>query len=83
MIDDLAATFGLRRSDLNVVGFNITHFYIRKTPFHQRATAKGLFCGSALRLILRDGTKIYGNNNEVPRYIIHQEQYDIQQLRLP
>jgi len=47
MIDDLAATFGLRRCDLNI-----------------RSAAKGLFCGSALRLILQDGTKFYGSNNE-------------------
>jgi hypothetical protein len=35
----------------------------RFTP--KRSAAKGLFCGSVLRLILRDGTKIYGNDSEV------------------
>jgi meiotic recombination protein SPO11 len=34
------------------------------TPI-KRSAAKGLFCGSALRLVLQDGTKIYGNNYEV------------------
>ncbi|PAV18857.1 topoisomerase acting in meiosis [Pyrrhoderma noxium] len=46
-IDDLAATFSLSRSDLNI-----------------RASLKGLYCGSALKIRLLDGTTLVGHETE-------------------
>ncbi|PVG00950.1 DNA topoisomerase IV, alpha subunit [Serendipita vermifera] len=47
LVDDLAATLGVTRHDLNV-----------------RASSKGLFCGSALSIRLRDNTMIAGHDNQ-------------------
>ena len=64
LVDDLAATLNVSRGDLNVVC--ASHIISRSNliPF-QRASPKGLFCGSGLSIHLKQGGVVHGTDSEV------------------
>ncbi|KAF7983768.1 hypothetical protein HWV62_18968 [Athelia sp. TMB] len=62
LIDDLAATFELERSDLNVVSFS-SLFLCQASREEQRASSKGLVCGGGLVMRLKCGDVTYANES--------------------
>ena len=67
LIDDLAATFQLDRSDLNVVRY--TFYDLGETAslasLLQRAASKGLVCGAGLVMHLASDEVVHVNDFEV------------------
>ena len=71
LVDDLAATFELERSDLNVVSVCVIVLttnqpLIPPSIETQRASSKGLVCGGGLAIHLTEGEIVYANDSEVP-----------------
>ena len=66
LTDDLAATFGLERSDLNVVSCLFMYTSSALTDaLLQRASGKGLLCGDGLKIVLADESAISATNTDV------------------
>ena len=65
LVDDIAATMNLSRSDLWVVSLLLSSCDIASPSVGKRASAKGLFCGSALTLRMKSGDVIGGMRSEV------------------
>ena len=63
-MDDLAATFAVSRSALNIVS-PWNRYSGRSLSSSQRASAKGMFSGSALVIHLRGGGIVTGNDKDV------------------
>jgi meiotic recombination protein SPO11 len=58
-IDDLACTFGISRSQLNVVRRCLCFIYARANAMGQTAAAKGLVAGN-FKILHEDGYKVDG-----------------------
>ena len=69
LIDDLAATFQLDRSDLNVVRYSYKYCSLCDkfswASLFQRAASKGLVCGAGLVMHLVSDEVVYVNDSEV------------------